>query len=185
MDNGVNDYRRFLDGDDTGLVELIRVYKDGLTLYLNGMVRNIFVAEDLMEETFYKLATKKPRFSGNRNFKTWLYTIGRNLALDHLRRQKRIAPTPIEDYASLLVEEESVEAAYLRQEQKILVHKALRTLSVDYRQVLYLVFFEEFTNQEAAVAMGKSKRQIENLLYRAKSALKAELEKEGFVYEAL
>lgn len=185
MDNGASSYRRFLAGDDTGLVELIRDYKDGLTLYLNGIVGNIFVAEDLMEEVFYKIATKKPRFSENRSFKAWLYTIGRNVAMDHLRRQKRVSAAPIEDYANLLVEEESVETAYLRQEQKILVHKALRALSVDYRQVLYLVFFEEFTNQEAAVAMGKSKRQIENLLYRAKNALKAKLEKEGFVYEAL
>ncbi len=185
MDHGADSYRCFLEGDDQGLVEIIRDYKDGLTLYLNGIVCNIFVAEDLMEEVFYKIATKKPRFSENRKFKTWLYTIGRNVALDHLRRKKRFSATPIEDYANLLVEEESVETAYLRQEQKILVHKALRSLSVDYRQVLYLVFFEEFTNQETAKAMGKNKRQIENLLYRAKNALKAKLEKEGFVYEAL
>lgn len=40
MDNGQN-YRRFLDGDDSGLVEIIREYKDGLILYLNGFVGNI------------------------------------------------------------------------------------------------------------------------------------------------
>ena len=185
MNNGASSYRRFLNGDDQGMVENIRDYKDGLTLYLNGFVHNIFTAEELMEETFFKLATKKPRFSGARNFKAWLYTIGRNVALDHLRRQKRFSSLPIEDYEALLVEEESVEIAYLREERKIQVHQALRALCAEYRQVLYLVFFEDFTNQETATAMGKSKRQIENLLYRAKGALKVELEKEGFVYEAL
>ena len=36
MDNGASSYRRFLDGDDKGLVDIIRDYKDGLILFLNG-----------------------------------------------------------------------------------------------------------------------------------------------------
>lgn len=50
---------------------------------------------------------------------------------------------------------------------------------------MYLTVFEELTNEEAARVMKKNKRQIENLVYRAKKALKSELEKEGFVYEEL
>ena len=34
MDNGTNSYRRYLSGDDTGMVEIIRDYKDGLILFL-------------------------------------------------------------------------------------------------------------------------------------------------------
>lgn len=52
MDNGACSYRRFLDGDDKGLVELVGEYKDGLILFLNGYVNNISVAEELTEETF-------------------------------------------------------------------------------------------------------------------------------------
>ena len=61
----------------------------------------------------------------------------------------------------------------------------METLSSDYRQVLYLTFFEELSNTEAAKIMHKSNRQIENLLYRAKLALRSKLEKEGFKYERL
>ena len=61
MDNGASSYRRFLDGDDKGLAEIVRDYRDGLILYLNGIVNNISVAEELMEETFFKIITKKPR----------------------------------------------------------------------------------------------------------------------------
>ena len=56
-------------------------------------------------------------------------------------------------------------------------------IPVDYRQVLWLAFFEGFTNKEISVVMKKNERQIRNLLYRAKQSLKSELEKEGFVYE--
>ena len=51
MDNGASSYRRFLDGDDEGMVDIIRDYKDGVILYLNGYVNNIFVAEELISHT--------------------------------------------------------------------------------------------------------------------------------------
>ena len=46
-------------------------------------------------------------------------------------------------------------------------------------------FFEELSNEQAARVMKKNSRQMKNLVYRAKSALKSEMEKEGFVYEEL
>lgn len=89
MDNGASSYRRYLDGDDSGLADIIKIYKDGITLYINGYVNNIFVAEDLMEETFFKLATPRPLFKGKSSFKTWLFTIARNVAVDYLRNNAR------------------------------------------------------------------------------------------------
>ena len=75
MDNGASSYRRFLNGDDEGLTSIIKDYKDGLILYLNGYVNNIYVAEEIMEETFFKLAVKKPKFNERSSFKSWLYTL--------------------------------------------------------------------------------------------------------------
>ena len=60
MDRGTESYRRFLAGEEDGLVEIIRDYKDGLILYLNSFVNNIHTAEDLAEDTFVRLAVKKP-----------------------------------------------------------------------------------------------------------------------------
>ena len=185
MDNGASSYRRYLDGDDTGLTDIIRIYKDGLTLYINGYTDNIFTAEELMEETFFKLATKKPHFSTGSSFKTWLYTIARNVTLDYLRKNSKIADSPIEDFENYLAEESDVEKTYLIKEQKILLHRAMRELKSEYFQVLYLVYFEDFTNAEIAKIMKKNKRQVENLIYRAKTTLRSELEKEGFEYENL
>lgn len=53
------------------------------------------------------------------------------------------------------------------------------------RQVLWLLYFEGMSGTDAAIIMKKNSRQISNLVYRAKSALKSELDKEGFVYEEL
>ena len=185
MDIGASSYLRYLNGDDTGLTEIIRQYKDGLTLYINSYVNNIFTAEDLMEDTFFKLAAKKPRFSGKSSFKTWLYAIARNIALDYIRKNSKISDTSIDDLSNYIAEESTIEREYLIKEQEILLHRTMRKLKSEYFQVLYLVYFEGFTNEEIAKIMKKNKRQIENLIYRAKNTLKAELEKEGFEYEEL
>ncbi len=185
MDNGASSYRRFLDGDDSGLTELVRDYKDGLILYLNGFVHNMHTAEDLMEETFFRLMVKKPRFRGKYTFKTWLYTIGRNIAIDYIRRNARQAVLSPEEMALHRAEKYDLERAYLTEERKVALHGAMDKLHPEYRQILWLIYFEELKSGEVAAALGKSPRQVTNLLYRAKGALRSQLEKEGFEYEAL
>ena len=180
--DGAECYRRFLDGDDDGMVELIRVYKDGLILYLNGIVGNIHTAEEIMEETFVKLVVKKPRYLERCSFKTWLYTIGRNAAVDYLRRHK-VKDTPLDELE--IADKADLELSYIKEEQKIMLHRALTSIKTEYRQALYLSFFENLSNAEIAAVMRKSKRQVENMIYRAKQSLKNELEKEGFTYEGL
>ncbi|MBQ7670022.1 MAG: RNA polymerase sigma factor [Clostridia bacterium] len=183
MDNGASSYRRFLNGDDEGIAEIVRDFKDGLILYLNGIVKNIYTAEELAEDTFFRLMIKRPRFSGRSSFKSWLYAIGRNIAVDRIRRDVKMSSIPIEDMESYLSDEYDLERSYIKEERKIVVHRAMGKLPDDYRQVLWLTYFEDFSNKEASVIMNKNDRQIRNLLYRAKQSLKCELEKEGFTYE--
>ncbi len=186
MDNGASSYRRFIDaGDESGLEEIIRDYKDGLILYLNSFVGNIKTAEELCEDTFVLLGTKKPKDKQKSSFKTWLYTIGRNLAIDYLRKISRKKEVSVEDISFLESEEESLEEAYIREERKITLHRALNKLKPEYRQILWLVYFEDFSLKEASVLMKKSYHNTETLVYRARKALKAQLETEGFIYEEL
>ncbi len=186
MDNGASSYRRFRDkGDESGLADIIREYRDGLIFYLNSIVGNINVAEELAEDTFVLLGTKKPRDKGTGSFKTWLYTIGRNIAFNHLKRRARISEVSVDDCAELISEEKDLETAFIKEERKIAVHRALRKLKPEYRQILWLIYFEDFSNKEAACVMKKSVHNIETLVYRARRSLRSQLEMEGFVYEKL
>ena len=184
MDNGASSYRRFLDGDDKGLAEIVRDYSDGLTLYLCGIVNNFTLAEELMEETLFKLITKKPKYRPTHSFKTWLYTIGRHVAIDHLRRQKR-SDISLDELEGVVSDRFDLERLYLAEEQKVVLHQAMGKLHAEYRQVLWLLYFEDLSHAEVAAVMGKTPRQMKNLVFRAKNALRSELEKEGFVYEEL
>ena len=183
MDNGASSYRRFLVGDYNGIVEIVNDYKDGLILYLNKYVTNIHIAEDLAEDTFFKIMVRKPRFTKKYTFQAWLYAIGRNVTIDYIRKRAKYVQTPVDDFDMLISEEESLEQAYIKDEDKIIVHRVLEQLKPEYRQVLWLVYFEGFTNEQAAQIMKKNKHQMETLVYRAKKALKRELGKENFTYE--
>ncbi|MCR4793770.1 MULTISPECIES: RNA polymerase sigma factor [Ruminococcus] len=182
MDNGASSYHRFLAGDDEGLHEIICEYRTGLILYLNSFVQNIHTAEELTEDTFAELAIRCPKFSEKSSFKTWLYAIGRNITAKYLRKHTKLSIVPLESQ-EYLADEENLESTYIKGEQNRIVHRALHSLRSEYRQVLYLSYFEGISNAETALIMKKSKRQIEALIYNAKQALKSELERSGFEYE--
>ncbi len=186
MDSGSFNYHRFRDDkDENGLVEIIKEYKDGLIFYLNSIVGNIHTAEELAEDTFVLLGTKKPRDKTTGSFKTWLYTIGRNIAIDYLRRHRAGREVSDTEIVDISADEESLEAAYIREERKIAVHRALGSLKPEYRQVLWLMYFEDLSAKQAASVMKKSVHSIETLVYRARKSLKQALETEGFTYEEL
>lgn len=186
MDKGAESYLKYLSGDDEGIAEIVTLYKDKLIFFINGYVKNICVAEELTEDTFFKLMIKKPKFSPKYSFKTWLFVIGKNMALDYLRKnakRKEISEEDMEKAADIKDIQEDFERNIIIEEDKKALHKAIEKLAPQYRQTLHLIYFENFTNGQAARIMNKTKRQTEMLLYRAKAALKAQLEKEGFVYE--
>lgn len=185
MDIGSENYCRFLNGDNDGLREIIRIYKDGLTVYLNGFVHNISVAEELCEDTFVKLCIKKPKDGKKGSFKTWLYTIGRNTAVDYLRKNRKHITVPVDECAELAEPLVEPYINIIQSDRKQAVYKALREIKTEYGQVLYLRYFENFKNREIAVIMKKSVHNIETLVYRAEKSLKKQLERNGFVYEEL
>lgn len=184
MNNGANDYRRFLAGDKDGLADIIRAFRDGLTLYIYSIVGDIGVAEELMEDTFVKLYVSKPKYSEKSSFKTWLYSIGKHTATDYIRRKSRIRLISSETILDIS-DETNLEYDTIKSEENKVLHKAIQRLKPEYEQVLYLSYFDNFSNKEIAEIMKKTTRQVENLLYNAKKALKNELDKEEYVYEKL
>ncbi len=184
MDNGAVSYRRFLNGDDGGFTEIVKEYKDGLIFYLYSFVNDLSSAEDLAEDTFVKLGIKKPRFSEKSSFRTWLYAIGRNVALDFLRRQSGRSSVSIDECGGL-TDGDAAESSYFREERKIVLHRAMQKLKPEYRQILWLIYFEDFSCKEAAAVIKKSVHSTETLVWRAKQSLKSELIREGFDNENL
>lgn len=145
-------------------------------------------AEELMMDTFAVIASGTSAFSGRSSFKTWLFGIARNQAKMFLRKKKgffismeeMLDKTQAEHVEGIYHDTPEVEI--LKQEQSNELYMALEELPASYRQVLYLIFFEEMDADEAARVMGKTKKQIYNLTERGRKALKEALERMGFDY---
>lgn len=164
-------YSRYLDGDNDAIDELLVRHKEGLIWFLFGVVHNMDDAEDLMMDTFALLLTKHLKFKNNSSFKTWLYSIGRNLASNYIRKKKSDLTDDIEQYEL----PESVtegSTAFLEKERNNELYHALGKLPADYAEVLYLLYFAEMSVEEAAKVMKRSAKQIYNLTERAKNKLK-------------
>ena len=80
------DVVRLRRGDLNALSELIARYQNRLYRYLLRIVRQPAEAEDLFQQTWLRVVEKIRSFDASRNFDAWLFTLARNLAIDHLRR---------------------------------------------------------------------------------------------------
>ena len=173
-------YSRFLlEGGEEDLRLLLSRYRESLTLFLCGLVHNMDDAEELMLDTFAVAASGTSRFSGRSSFRTWLFAIGRKLAMSRVRRHK-LSRGVLEDQADEAVPANDLEL--LREERNESLYLALSRLNDDYRQVLYLLYFEEMSHEEASRVMGKTLRQTYNLAHRGRQALRDTLERMGFEY---
>ncbi len=181
MDNGASSYHRFLTGDWDGLTEIVEEYYKGLVLYLNTFVSNLQDAEDMAEETLFVLSTQKPDFTGKSSFKTWLYGIGRNVTCARLRKNHGTVPLSPEDMSVLVAEEQDAAKEFFRDEEKRALHRCLSRLRQDFRQVLWLRYFEDMSAAEIAAVMNKTVFGVNQLTARAKKALRKEMEKEGYL----
>ncbi len=183
MDQGAESYRRFLAGDETGLVEIVRLFADGLIFFVQPIAGDAAAAEDIAEETFARLCLRKPAYQDTASFKTWLYAVARNLALDERRKCAHTAVLPEEAWPELPDPADTPEEAYLRAEERRAVRRALAGLKPEYAQVLTLTYVEGLSNRQTAKIMHKSVHAVENLNSRARKALREALEQEGSLNE--
>ncbi len=182
MENGASSYRRFLEGDENAFGEIIDLYREGLIFFINRFVHNYSVAEELSEDVFLELLIHKHRYNFKNSLKTYLYAIGRHKAIDYVRKLTRRDEVPFDEsvYAAQAAD---FDETFLTGERSRQLHTAIDGLNGDYRTVLHLLYFEEMSAEQAGTVMKKNRKQVENLAYRAKNALKNALEKEGFCYE--
>lgn len=173
-------YRRCFGSDEDALRELLERHREGLTLFLAGIVGNMEDAEELAMDTFAVMLANKNPFAGRSSFRTWLFAIGRNLALIFLRKHRNHI-LPIEEI-SHLVHEEHTELQLIRSEDREHLYEALFAIHENYRQALFLTYFEGMSVREAAHIMGRTERQVSDYLYRGKAALKTVMERRGFQY---
>lgn len=179
MDNGASSYRRYLDGDEAAFDEIMRLYRDNLTFFINRYVHDPDAAEDLAIDTFMYLIVHRYRYNFVTPLKTYLFMIGRSRALDYLKHQKKLTMVELTEAEREIPQEISLEEMILLDERKQTLNRALGQLPQDMQTAVHLVYFEDLTYEDAARVMKKNRKQVANLLYRAKDRLRTILGKDG------
>ena len=179
MDNGASSYRRFLDGDESAFDEIMKELFRGLVFFIDRYVHDTHTAEDIAIDTFSDLVVHRHRYNFKVTLKTYLYMVGRNRALDYIKHRKVIGFVELSEAQELTDDSLILEEIVLADERKRIVNAALAKLPEDMRVAVHLIYFEEMTYEEAAKVMKKNRKQVDNLLYRAKKELRIILGEDG------
>ena len=171
--------RRFLDGDEEAASEIMNELYFGLVYFVDRYVHNVFSAEDIAMDVMAELFSRRRRYDSGSSLKTYLYMLGKSRAIDFLRHERVLSLTPLEDAEDIVSERAELYEKVLDTERKRAVGEAISKLPPDMAAAVQLVYFEGLSYAEAARVMKKRRKQIDNLLYRAKNELRRTLGEEG------
>ncbi len=177
MDNGASSYRRYLEGDESAFDEIMKELFYPLVYFVSRYVHDTHTAEDIAIDSFSELVVHKHRYNFKVTLKTYLFMIGRSRAIDYLRRCKKI--TALDDAVNLSDDAKELEETVITNERQRVVNAAVARLPQEMSMAVHLVYFEEMTYEQAARVMKKNRKQVDNLLYRAKKELRDILGEEG------
>jgi RNA polymerase sigma-70 factor (ECF subfamily) len=178
MDNGASSYRRYLSGEEAAFEQIVKDYFDPLTGFINSYVHDMAAAEDIAIDVFSDLIVHKHRYNFRVSLKTYLFMIGRSRALNYIKRRGRFQMVELDMTQKELPEAPSPETLHSASQRDHAVRKALTQLHSDMREAVQLVYFEEMSCADVAKVMRKTVKQVYNLLYRAKTALRTILAEE-------
>ena len=178
------DVVRLRRGDLNALSELISRYQNRLYRYLLRIVHQPTEAEDLFQQTWLRVVEKIRSFDASRNFDAWLFTLARNLAIDHLRRVRpQSLDEPLDSSGHGTVADRIPSRDHtpfdhaLAAERRSEISEAMEGLPMIYREVLTLRFEDEMTIEEiaqvTAVPLSTAKSRLRRSLEQLRYALEA------------
>jgi len=86
-------------GDVAAFAELVARHEKPLWSFLRRLTRDDSAAEDLLQETFMRVIHGASGWREDAKFQSWLYTIARNLCIDHARKRKHVQPVSLDGHA--------------------------------------------------------------------------------------
>ncbi|HEV2389050.1 MAG TPA: sigma-70 family RNA polymerase sigma factor [Candidatus Acidoferrales bacterium] len=172
---------RLRQSDPEALGRLLDRYQHRLYRYLCRLVRNPQTAEDLFQQTWVRVIERIRQYDPSRSFEAWLFSVARNLAIDHLRRrQPEALDEPMPSGATrgerLAADAPSSLDLLLARERDERLAEALAGLSAIYSEVLTLRFEEEMKLEEIAQVLEAPLSTVKTRLRRAIEALRRTLE---------
>jgi RNA polymerase sigma-70 factor, ECF subfamily len=164
------------------LQELVGRYQYRLVRYLIYLLGRRDEVDDLVQETWLRVLERGSSYDGRSRFEPWLFTIARNLAIDHMRKGRILSldsnaegeqDTALQTPASNAPSPFTLAA---RTEDAERLACSLETLQPIYREALVLRFQEELSLQEISGVVGAPVATVASRIYRGLQTLRSQLE---------
>jgi RNA polymerase sigma-70 factor (ECF subfamily) len=136
-------------------------------------------AEDLCQESFFRLYEKNMVFPSQDEAKYWLIRVVKNASLNYAKRKERERKAYQRAFREQRQVEESGETALLQKESQIEIQKALAQLPENLRMVLILKEYGELNYKEIGRTLGISEGNVKVRVFRARERLGTLLVKES------
>lgn len=164
-------------GDLEAARRLLGRYESPLFGYLMRILRQRQDAEDVLQNTFVKALAALPRFEGGRYFKSWIFRIAHNEAVNFVkkrnRREAHVSADDVRVMPGLRVENAPTAYEMLdNKERAARLHKAIDTLPDAEREVVLLRLEAELPFKEIAVLTGAPLGTVLTRMHQAKQRLK-------------
>ncbi len=172
---------RFQEGDEQAYTELVNRYRDKLITFVYRFVNEFEKAEDIVQDTMFKLYTHKHYYRNIAKFSTWIYTIAGNLAKTELRKRGtrkeiRISQMGPEDrdYELPSVAPDTDEVAQSEYIEKK-IQAAIQKLPLHFRTVTILRDIQELSYEEISKIVDVPLGTVKSRINRARIQLQKEL----------
>ena len=162
---------RIICGDARAEEEMVRRYKDGISIIIGKIVQSQFATEDLSQDTF-RIALEKIRHGDVRDPKRlsgFICAIARNLAVEYVRKLRRLTNQEEISEADQIADPAPNQLDHLfQQERARLVHQVIDSLKLERdREVIFRFFIVEEDKDKICADLGLTKAQFNNVISRA------------------
>lgn len=159
----------FRDGDDRAFSILFDRYRRPLYVFALKMLGEADTASDLVQDAFLRIYERRRQLNHPESFRSWLFAIGRNLCISHLRQnRRRVSLDEAPDEAITL---DAPTDDRETEEDLGLIRRAIAGLKVEYREVLVLREYQDLTYGEIAAITESTESAVKSRLFKARRAL--------------
>ena len=167
--------KRAVAGNSQASKEVIRLLSSPAYSLAWKMLGKKEDAEDVVQEAFIRLWKSADTFLGKSGLSTYFYTIVSNLCLDRIKSINKGFFEEFDEFEHHPMQE--IEWNNAKSFDAESVQKALNALSSKQRMAMLMWAYQDLTAEQIGDALGMNKNSVDQLLYRAKLKLKAQLEK--------
>jgi RNA polymerase sigma-70 factor (ECF subfamily) len=177
--NDTNLVEQYLKGDEKALELLIKKYLKPVYGFAFRYAGNAADADDIAQEVFVKVWRNIKKFDQQKSFKTWIFTIAKNTAIDLLKKKKVIPFSTFEDengynFIADNLASQSLSPAQEAEKKETagFVSSVIQQLSLSYQKIISLRHDKDLSFQEIADFLGEPINTVKSRYRRAIIAAK-------------